>query len=105
VRNALQKRGALVQLHDPLYSDDEIRALGFVPGSMAAAAPAPELIVLVTAHRAFATIDFAELARRGLEAVIDGRNFFDADRVAAADVSYFGVGCRSVLQPTARGAQ
>ena len=45
----LAHRGAEVQLHDPLYSPDEIRQRGFKPGSLTES-PFPDLIVLQ--HRA-----------------------------------------------------
>jgi len=87
----LLRRGADVRLHDPLYSPDEIREHGFAPGSLESALPA-QALVLNTAHQAYADLDFAELAAGGLQAVIDGRSFWQPERVRAAGLIYVGVG-------------
>ncbi len=80
-----------VRLHDPLYSGDEIRRHGF------AAAENPEdgwaeVLVLQTAHSAYAQQDWAAWKRRGLEAIVDGRNLWNADEVRAAGLYCQGVG-------------
>jgi nucleotide sugar dehydrogenase len=99
----LAGRGAQAELHDPLYTPEEIRQRGFTPAAFAVkgagwptlsglAAPAPELIILNTAHAAYAALDFKRLAALGLKAVLDGRNFWNPDPIRAAGLFYLAVG-------------
>ncbi len=88
LKDALAARGAKTFLHDPLYSDDEIKAHGFTPGVIEDA----EVIVLNTAHKPYAKLDFKKLAKAGLKAVVDGRNLWDAKEARAAGLFYLGIG-------------
>jgi perosamine synthetase len=99
LREDLIRRGAEVFLHDPFYSDEEIRAHGFVPGGISGS-EAAELFILNTAHEAYRALDFAALAVRGLRAVVDGRNLWNADKVRQAGVFYLGIG-RPQAEPEA----
>lgn len=91
VRDVLLERGAVVELCDPLYTAEEIRAFGFTPGDLNDS-PAPEAIILVTAHGAFMHLDFADLAQRGLQAAVDGRNAWDSVQAKQSGVIYVGIG-------------
>lgn len=91
LQEALRERQASVGLHDPHYAREEIVSLGFRPGSLDER-PAPELLILNTAHRAFAKLDFNRLRRRGAKAVLDGRNFWDPEKVRRAGLFYMGIG-------------
>lgn len=91
LRDELARRGARVALHDPLYAPDEIEAHGFAPGRLDDEI-APGSIVLNTAHEAYLGLDFTDLAKRGLRAVVDGRNAWDPPRVRAEGLVYLGVG-------------
>jgi UDP-N-acetyl-D-glucosamine dehydrogenase len=65
----LTTRGAIVSVHDPLYTDEELTALGFSPHHLGDSADAA---VVHTDHAAY-----ADLARSDLPAVrtvLDGRN-------------------------------
>lgn len=84
----LQQRGAEVTVHDPLYTDEEIRRLGLEPGEI----KGNEVLVLNTAHNAYLEMDWEELAKAGLRYVVDGRNIWDPDLVAKHGISYVGVG-------------
>jgi nucleotide sugar dehydrogenase len=88
VRDALTKRGARVSAVDPLYSDDELTALGFVPGRI----PAPDVdaVVLQTAHQEFASFDVRAFPR--CRVVLDGRNLLDRTVVEAAGIQFVGIG-------------
>jgi len=94
IRQALQARGAQVSVHDPLFDAEEIRRKGFLPGQFPGQgdAASPEVLVLNTAHQAYRTLDFAALAQQGVAAVIDGRNAWNPQEVAAAGITYLGVG-------------
>jgi nucleotide sugar dehydrogenase len=91
LRDELRRRGAEVRLHDPLYEAEEIRAHGFTPGSLEDR-PAPEVLILNTAHPAYRALRFADLAQHGTRVVVDGRNIWSADQVGAARLVYFGIG-------------
>jgi len=91
LREELFRRGAQVYLHDPLYSDQEIGAHGFVPGSFSDSTVAA-IFILNTAHETYQRMDFAALAARGLKAVVDGRNLWTPDHVRQAGLLYLGIG-------------
>ena len=88
LRAELDRLGAVVSIEDPHYDDDELLRAGFTPGTASQAA----LIVLNTAHRCFAQPDFRAWRRAGVEAVLDGRNFWDQTQAEAAGLAYFGIG-------------
>lgn len=104
VRDALLERGAEVELCDPLYSDTEIETHGFVPGQLDSL-PAPDAIILVTAHPEFTNLNFQRLAARGLKAVVDGRNVWNPTEVRNCSVIYLGIGRRSADSESARATR
>ncbi|HEX2412487.1 MAG TPA: UDP-glucose/GDP-mannose dehydrogenase family protein [Solirubrobacteraceae bacterium] len=91
----LQAAGARVRAYDPV-AEHEARKL--LPGitfapSAADAGRGADAVVLVTEWPEFRELDPGELAAemRGT-LVVDGRNFLDPDAVAAAGLTYEGVG-------------
>jgi nucleotide sugar dehydrogenase len=71
---ALRERGATALVHDPMYTDDELRALGFEPyhlGEKVAAA------VVQADHARYATLGPADLP--GIMTFVDGRRVSSAD--------------------------
>jgi nucleotide sugar dehydrogenase len=70
---ALRERGAEVRVHDPLYSDDELRALGFEPFRMG---DAVDVAVLHTDHAEYRTLAPDRLP--GVKLLVDGRAATDA---------------------------
>jgi nucleotide sugar dehydrogenase len=91
VRDTLQARGAEVSLEDPLFDAAEIRSRGFQPGTLEQT-PGPKVVVLQAGHDAYRQMDFAALARRGVQAVVDGRNLWNPAEVQAAGLAYIGAG-------------
>ncbi len=87
----LRDRGALVSLHDPLYSNDEHQMHGFQSRSLDSD-PAPDIIILNTAHEHYQHLDFKLLASRGVKAVFDGRNLWNPDSVRGAGLIYLSIG-------------
>ena len=65
---ALKSRGSNVAVHDPMYSNDELLALGFEPHSLGSAI---DVAILQTDHREYAGLGSIELP--GVRVVIDGR--------------------------------
>lgn len=51
-----------------------------------------DALLLVTAHHAFRTLKPKLLAKRGVNVVVDGRNFFDKDEMIAQGIVYRGIG-------------
>lgn len=65
---ALAKKGAIVTVHDPLYTDEELRALGFAPHAMFSPVDA---VVLQADHVEYKRIGREELP--GVRIIVDGR--------------------------------
>ena len=86
LRDALAARGALVVAADPLYDDEELRALGFEPWDGSALDGA----ILQADHDAYRAFTPADLA--GARAVVDGRDVLDPAPFAAAGVALRRIG-------------
>ncbi|MGL3149832.1 nucleotide sugar dehydrogenase [Microbacterium sp. A82] len=71
---ALKDRGADVVVHDPLYTDEELRALGLEPYAMGGEV---DLAVLQTDHAEYKQL--APAALPGVKLLVDGRAATDAD--------------------------
>jgi nucleotide sugar dehydrogenase len=92
--SALEGAGASVRVHDPLFDDDELHALGLhahAPGEHA------DAVVLHTAHDTY-TSDFIARVAPEAEVVLDGRNLLDLGEGAPFALARLGVG-----DPGARG--
>jgi UDP-N-acetyl-D-glucosamine dehydrogenase len=86
LRDALTQAGATVVASDPLYSDDDLRALGFTPAD---GAPADGAIVQAD-HAEYRTLTPHDLP--GVRAIVDGRGILDRSAFAAAGVAITGIG-------------
>ena len=91
IRDAVVARGAQVTLYDPYYSVDELARFGFAPGTLDEN-PLADVIVLNTAHEAFVSTGFASWRKRGVRAVVDGRNVWSASEADAAGLVYIAAG-------------
>lgn len=69
---ALKERGAEVVVHDPLYSDEELRGLGLEPYAIGAAA---DIAILQTDHSDYKSLTPADIP--GVKLIVDGRNATD----------------------------
>jgi nucleotide sugar dehydrogenase len=83
--DALNSRGAIVRVHDPLYSDDELSAIGFTAHHMGDSADA---VIIQTDHDLYRSIGPDDLP--GVRALIDGRRITEAS--AWPDVVYRVIG-------------
>jgi nucleotide sugar dehydrogenase len=72
---ALRGRGADVVVHDPMYEDEELRALGFEPYHLGEAVDAA---IVQADHREYRGLGAADVP--GVRAFIDGRRVSSADR-------------------------
>lgn len=97
----LRLHGAETYVNDPLYSDEEIRSCQLQPGSLDDE-QGFDALVLNTAHTEYAELNWAVMANRGVQAVIDGRGQWSSELVRNAGVLYLGVGsaAQSDLIPT-----
>jgi UDP-N-acetyl-D-mannosaminuronate dehydrogenase len=87
----LNRKGAVVHFHDPLYTPDQIAAIGLTPCEDIMGVR-PEVLILNTAHAEYRDLDFGRLADEGLRVVLDGRRFFDANAVSGRGIVYLGIG-------------
>ena len=86
--NALAGAGATAYVQDPLYSAEEIRALGLEPPP---SFPLPADALVVQAwHEQYRTLDFTAFA--GLRAILDGRAALEPAAVQALGLTYVGIG-------------
>lgn len=72
---ALRARGAEVVVHDPLYSDEELRGLGFEPFALGQGA---DLAILQTDHAEYRELGPEEIP--GVKLLVDGRAATQAER-------------------------
>jgi nucleotide sugar dehydrogenase len=73
VVTALKARGAEVVVHDPMYTDAEISALGFTPFALGGTADA---VILQADHKEYKTLSAIDFP--GVKAVVDGRRSMDS---------------------------
>lgn len=86
---ALRRHGATPLLHDPLFSDDELRSYGLEPSPLPPGQPI-DAVILQAMHPEYAGLDFAALP--GCRAVLDGRNALDGAPIEAAGLRYIAIG-------------
>jgi UDP-N-acetyl-D-glucosamine dehydrogenase len=86
VRDALTSRGAQPLAADPLYSDDELRTLGFEPWDGNGTAGA----ILQADHAAYTGMSPADLP--GVRAIVDGRGLLDPARFVPVGVAFRRIG-------------
>jgi UDP-N-acetyl-D-mannosaminuronate dehydrogenase len=86
---ALEAKGAQTLVHDPLFSADEVEALGL----QASALPPDgrvDAAILQAAHAEYANLDPALLD--GCRVFLDGRRALDARRFEGAGMRYIAIG-------------
>lgn len=86
---ALRQRGARSLVHDPWFSDEEIRALGLEPPD-SFPPPHVDALVVQALHDAYRGLDLRAFV--GCRAVLDGRNALTPSVVEAAGMRYLGIG-------------
>ena len=79
-------RGAEVTVDDPMYTDEELTALGFTPHSAGAEVDAA---ILQTDHAEYRALTPADLP--GVRTFVDGRNVTDADAWAGVTRRVIGL--------------
>lgn len=83
----LERKGAAVAVHDPMYADDELRALGFTPHTLGSPV---DVAVVQADHAQYRELTSADLP--GVRVIVDGRRVIDAARFHEAAVLVLGRG-------------
>ncbi len=89
LQEALLERGAAVYIDDPLFSQDELRVLGYAPftpgleGEICA-------IILQADHHAYQSLDFRRFVR--CEVVLDGRRVLSHEEIVSLGMHYLAIG-------------
>ncbi len=81
----LKAQGATPVVEDPLYTDEEIEAMGFTPFRLGTACDGA---VIQTDHVEYAAIGPDDLP--GVGAILDGRKILDVDRFAGIPLYFIG---------------
>ena len=84
---ALRARGAHVRVHDPLYSDDELRAYGFEPYAIG---DQVDVAIVQTDHPEYQALSASALP--GIRLLVDGRNATTSQAWAGTPRVVVGVG-------------
>jgi UDP-N-acetyl-D-mannosaminuronate dehydrogenase len=97
LRTALQREGAHVYVHDPLYSDDELRSMGYIPLSPTVEGEIVG-IILQCAHSLYRAFDFVRFEH--CRALLDGRQALDSERgrLEALGIHYLAPGDGEFVQ-------
>lgn len=91
LHEALKAEGFDTLVHDTEFSAEELQKKGFAAAADIYSTGA-EAVLLVTTHKQYRDIDFAQLAAAGVKVFVDGRNSFDRKKVEAAGLHYIGIG-------------
>jgi nucleotide sugar dehydrogenase len=82
---ALKEQGATVVVNDPMYSDEEIKSLGFTPYKIG---DSVDGMILQADHAEYKKLKAADFP--GIKAVVDGRRSLDANSFAGINVRVIG---------------
>lgn len=85
----LERAGATVMLHDPFFTDDEIRAYGATPLDLESEVSA-DAVLLQCFHTRYQDLDLSLFP--DCRIFLDGRNAMDPGKVEEAGMRYIGIG-------------
>jgi nucleotide sugar dehydrogenase len=89
LQDALKAKGAVVYADDPLYSDEELKVLGYTP-LLSDGAASVQAIVAQAAHTAYHTFDLTPFS--ACRVVLDGRRVLSQEEVEARGMRYLRIG-------------
>ncbi len=89
LQEALRQHRAQVYVDDPLFSDQELRELGYthLPQKLEQQI---EVIILQSAHQSYRTLNFARFTR--CQVVLDGRKALNQQAIEAQGIRYIAIG-------------
>ena len=82
---ALRAEGATVTVHDPMYSDEELRSLGFEPHTLGSDV---DLAVLQSDHAEYRGLSARDIP--GVKVIVDGRRVLDDEAFPGAKLLVVG---------------
>jgi nucleotide sugar dehydrogenase len=82
---ALTAAGAAVSVHDPMYTDDELTALGFTPHRLGTPV---EVAIVQADHAEYRSLAGGDLP--GVTVIVDGRAVLDAGKFPGVDIRVIG---------------
>jgi nucleotide sugar dehydrogenase len=97
LRNALLEHGAKVYAHDPLFSAEELQALGYTPFPTGSEDEI-RAIILQAGHREYQSFDFSRFER--CRVVLDGRSALRREMIESLDMRYITIGDGDYVRPT-----
>jgi nucleotide sugar dehydrogenase len=89
IQKALVAHGADVYIDDPLFSDDELQALGYTP-LVSGSEREVRAIILQANHRAYQSLDFSRFP--ACQVVLDGRQALHREKIEALGMRYIAIG-------------
>jgi nucleotide sugar dehydrogenase len=89
LQEALTRHKARVYVHDPLFSDQELRALGYTP-LPSGEEDGVDAIILQCAHAAYHSFDFQRFIN--CQVVLDGRQMLRREEIESLGVHYLTIG-------------
>ena len=89
LQDALRDHGAMVYADDPLYSEDELRAMGFMP-LLPEQEEEVQAIVLQAGHQVYQEYDFSRFPHCRM--VLDGRRALCRERIESLGMRYVTIG-------------
>ena len=89
LQEALIQRGATMYVDDPLFTHDELHALGYTPLS-SEVEPHICAVILQAAHQSYSTFDFGRLTHCSV--VLDGRRMLQKEQIEALGMRYLFIG-------------
>jgi nucleotide sugar dehydrogenase len=89
LQQALWERGARVYVDDPLFSDDELRELGYMP-FVSEYEKEVQAIILQAAHQIYQEFDFKRFLH--CKVVLDGRNALKREKIESLGKDYISIG-------------
>jgi len=96
LQDALLEHGATVYVDDPLFSEDELRALGYSP--LPAQLEGQVLAIILQAHhRVYQLLDFSQFT--SCQVVLDGRHALDREKIESLGMSYMAIGDGNRAKP------
>jgi nucleotide sugar dehydrogenase len=89
LQEALVQRGAWVYVDDPLFTEDELQALGYMP-LPSGGEERVEVIILQCNHTAYRSFDLTRFPN--CKVVLDGRHALHREPIEAVGVYYLAIG-------------
>ena len=83
----ITNRGGKAKVHDPLYSESEIRSLGLVPHETYESC---DIAIIQADHQQYSELSYESFP--GAKLIVDGRNIIDSEKVSPTPLKRLGDG-------------